>query len=795
MRIREPANIAPLRRGGGIVVLAFALAMVRAIAETPDVVSPLVSYQFPDSPNSPPEHPNVVSPLVSYQYLDWPGDGNFTFEHSPSVSYYFGGDVSLAFGGVVKDTAGQPVSGAHVILSRYNTVFWQGHSAADGSFPTADLPAGNFNVVVIKAGYTSLFQNVPGNEGGPVFLNLTLRSAIELPTLVTVDRAPEETAIRPPELTDPSLPRPLPFKVFSGTSFSSDAPLDPHRMTIVISHGWKSSLSTWAAIMAYQIKSRHALGSNVPNIVGWDWSHRANTTLPPIDEACLQGEAMGRALIQQLGPNYNQRLHFIGHSLGTIVNAYACNHLHATFSREQNNPTIHWNANLTQPHVTLLDEAEVTTVFGQNVATAAAIGWQSAQFKGALLAGSVTAAKDWKSPVPGSAAWVDNYISLVGLQRNDAVNVCLPALVFAYDVKHPKTGLENAHAYAHLWYRNSIGASGSFPQVGFRSSYESALSFPPFGAGLNSGSLWYENLDTSELLDLRLQPNPQPFEANIGLLSYLAVSSGAQVGSVPGSVGQQILNSYEAGIQWVGDRGGTAIHKTGQVTVSVGEKIGNLWDAALDKVSSINPDTLFTGSIAAPTFKLSFTTPWSSPSGKSVRSQDVPSTSPQAWMPLRVPANAGFLAFDFTVTGDPTEDLVVCAINGQNLFTLPARFAPDDSPVSTDFLDISAYAGQEVELYFGLVGGTSSGCTLAIDGIRFVTIPMPKLAATASGENVKLEWPAAAAGWKLQRNSGLAPEDWEDVILPETVEVENGIITLERPKAPYKEFFRLKRAE
>lgn len=141
------------------------------------------------------------------------------------------------------------------------------------------------------------------------------------------------------------------------------------------------------------------------------------------------------------------------------------------------------------------------------------------------------------------------------------------------------------------------------------------------------------------------------------------------------------------------------------------------------------------------------------------------------------------------------EDRIACAINEQNLFTLPARFAPDGSPVSTDFLDVSRYAGQEVELYFGLVGGTSSGCTLAIEGIRFVTVPIPKLAATVVGDQVRLQWPAAATGWVPQHNPGLEPENWQDVPLPETITPVDGVVTFERIRLPTKEFFRLRRVE
>ena len=788
-------NMAAFKRLLGVLLLALSPGHVTAVEA--DTFSKVVSYQFQDSLADPEAQTPIISRVVSYQYFDWPGDENLTFQYAPSVSYYFGGGVSLFLTGSVKDTDGIPVVGAAVILKRQDTVFWQGATALDGGIPSATLPSGNFNVIVIKEGYTSLFQSVSGDAGGPVSLDLTLVPALDLPTLTSVSRSPDATAIRQPSPPDPALARPSSFKVFSGSGFSADAPIYPSRMTIVISHGWNpdggQALASWATTLAYQIYNHHALGGNAPNIIGWDWSERAHTSLPPVDEACYQGEYLGQALHKLLGSGYSQRIHFIGHSLGTIVNAYACDYVHGSFLRDRNNPAIHWDRNLTQPHITLLDEGEVSSVFGQSVVTASAIGWKVAQVKGALIAGTATAIADWKNPIPNSATWTDNYISLVGIQRKDAVNVVLPAMILSYNPGSGFPGLDQVHGYSHLWYQNTIQPTGAAPMVGFGRSFEKALAFPPGGAGLSSGSVWVEDLDTPDLLDLKRDPL---MELNLKLpksLSVLAASpiGAATIGTVD-IIGQGVLDSYEAKINWLGDLGGTAIFKTGQVVAATTEKVGNLWDAAWDKASTINPDTLFTGNISTASLRLLLSTPSQGASMRSPRSSQSP---PQAWFPIQVPDDAAFLVFDFTVTGDPVDDQIVCAINEQNLFTLPARFAPDGSPVSTDSLDISAYAGQQVEVYFGLVGGTSSGCTLAIDGLRFVTIPTPKLAATVVGDQVRLNWPAAAAGWILQRNSGLAPENWEDVTLPEALTTEDGVVTFDRQRSLPSEFFRLRRAE
>ncbi len=159
---------------------------------------------------------------------------------------------------------------------------------------------------------------------------------------------------------------------------------------------------------------------------------------------------------------------------------------------------------------------------------------------------------------------------------------------------------------------------------------------------------------------------------------------------------------------------------------------------------------------------------------------------------MHVPANAGMMAFDFTVTGEPLDDSIACAVNGQNVFTLPAKFAPDGSPVSTDMMDISAYAGQSVELFFGLVGGTSTNCQVAIDGIRFITIPQPKVGIAARGPNVAVKWPAAAIGWVLETSDTLAPNSWLPVTMT-GVTVASGVATIVQPMSGTRRFYRLRR--
>ena len=240
---------------------------------------------------------------------------------------------------------------------------------------------------------------------------------------------------------------------------------------------------------------------------------------------------MGRALHAALGAGYSQHVHFIGHSLGTIVNRIACDFVHGKLpeavDRVSPNVASPWSLVATTPHITLLDEAEIASVFQQSVSTSTELAWKVAGLKGAVVAGVPVAIATWKSPIPQGVTWVDNYISMVGVQRPEAVNVALlkPAFTFANPIA--------AHGYAHEWYRWSVDL-GSFtpaaapPAIGYRLSRDYVAAFPPSGTGKTAGGLWYENLGTTDALDLFNQPDPEDFEANAIVLNAYAVQAGAK---------------------------------------------------------------------------------------------------------------------------------------------------------------------------------------------------------------------------------------------------------------------------
>src|SRR5207245_1155365 len=101
------------------------------------------------------------------------------------------------------------------------------------------------------------------------------------------------------------------------------------RMTVVLTHGFNSDPNAWASNVAALIVSRS--NGVTLNVVAWDWSEVAKALPDPFSTSAFtpgEGRALGQALYQALGPTYNQSVHFIGHSLGTLVNAAAADYLH-----------------------------------------------------------------------------------------------------------------------------------------------------------------------------------------------------------------------------------------------------------------------------------------------------------------------------------------------------------------------------------------------------------------------------------------------------------------------------------
>src|SRR5205085_982683 len=112
----------------------------------------------------------------------------------------------------------------------------------------------------------------------------------------------------------------------------------------------------WAQNFATEMWTK-GLTTNNATIVAWDWSKAANRASPPEGDTPAQGMALGKALFKALGTNYSQPIHFIGHSLGALVNASAANYLNGEHFAQQEIPPTSFRVPI---QITLLDEPEGT---------------------------------------------------------------------------------------------------------------------------------------------------------------------------------------------------------------------------------------------------------------------------------------------------------------------------------------------------------------------------------------------------------------------------------------------------
>jgi hypothetical protein len=134
---------------------------------------------------------------------------------------------------------------------------------------------------------------------------------------------------------------------------------------------------------------------------------------------------------------------------------------------------------------------------------------------------------------------------------------------------------------------------------------------------------------------------------------------------------------------------------------------------------------------------------------------------PMAWLPIQFPSNATAMAFDFTVEGNPMDDVLVCGVGTNNLFSLEAKYIPTNTMSASRLIDVSAWAGTTNELFFGFMGGTSTNATLIIENIRFYSLAQPRLEISTSGTVTLLAWPSTAGGYVVESTPSLTAPVWE----------------------------------
>jgi len=299
-------------------------------------------------------------------------------------------------------------------------------------------------------------------------------------------------------------------------------------------------------------------------------------------------------------------------------------------------------------HVTLLDEAEASSLLGGVEAFFDGLTVRLINLGVPLASPPSGASLGWKSPIPIHSTWADNYISKFGFYHSDAVNVRLDKATFLI------SGAVAQHAYSYQWYGMSV-TNPADCVLGFQRSYEarnanlSAFNFPPSTTDFPAGVLYVQSLVSSDQLALTFQPT---LSQTLGSLANNVVQGVTTTVQVVGSVTATIQSAAQNAAQSVAQ----GFVYVGGVAAQGGQAVVNFFDSAVLQLRL-------------------HSTPPSSPSQMALRRGPQPqgpggdaNSPPMAWLPIQFPSNATVMAFDFTVEGDPMEDVLVCDIGTNTCF-------------------------------------------------------------------------------------------------------------------------------
>lgn len=620
------------------------------------------------------------------------------------------GQISVAkiTGMVTRSDNNQPLNGVSVDALQSGSVAKSTQTSPDGNFILADIAPGVYDVRTTLKDFLAPSQTVTVQVGASTVVNFTMQPKPTAPPVQPTTQAPDQNLVNQ-GLVQGNL------KAFVSGAFISPATVDRGKKTIVLTHGWRDSPSSWPTSMAQAFTD----GVINTNILAWDWNQEAaNPIFPNVYwQTPLQGEILGKALVDALGPNYGQPIHFIGHSLGTLVNAAAINYLHGD-SISQPSSLIDPNNTLVQD--TIFDDAEFQLLNGVPV-----------RLTSLSTAGPTS--------IPRHAAWIDNYYSLVGSYHSEAFNVALCNIQFWQAlISDPacantisRSGMNAVlgadclwdvatawHAYPCVWYRGTtspqstceFGNMWSFERNGIQTPYTIGDAY----VQKPTEECDFEKQASGEVVLACQDEKLRFFGQQIWLATVQTIQGQVQaVNSVAASVIATAVNFVNADI----------VNPIQGATTWALQLI-------LQKPSGQTPMTK-----------------------AGVRPLSATSPSVYAWVPLSIPTNAIGMSFQYCLTGLATNDYFTVGITNRQLLSVASRFVQNGVTNFTGVLDVSSWAGQSVQLFLALNSTNEGTGSITFNSIQFYALAAPALTVTLSGVNVVLSWPISASGFTLESAS------------------------------------------
>ena len=274
-------------------------------------------------------------------------------------------------------------------------------------------------------------------------------------------------------------------------------------------------------------------------------------------------------------------------------------------------------------------------------------------------------------------AHIDNYISAFGTTHK------LPYvanIILDYSQSPTYLGLHNDvlfHGYPLNWYRSTLPQNSTGSGVGYAWAIDNgtAVTFP-----------------TGEYFQQVSAPgNP------LDLSQISSADAAALIATRNNSIQANLLGNTLAATDFV----------TGTID-TVGNVSANLENGTLH---------LILGGLITLTPKLAA-------SDNVATASTTPSPS-YTWVQVHIPSGTQDMSFNFTFNGVDSRDLLFVGINNTQLFALEGAYAQDGVLENSGLLDITAWAGQNVELFVGDTGIASNG-TMAVTNITFESVPEPR---------------------------------------------------------------------
>lgn len=280
----------------------------------------------------------------------------------------------------------------------------------------------------------------------------------------------------------------------------------------------------------------------------------------------------------------------------------------------------------------------------------------------------------WNRSIPntGVAGRIDNYISTVGnIHTEAAANVILQ--------KSPLEDYLNAfHSYPIKWYQETVD-SATPAQAGY--TYSIINSSPAIPA---ENSFFYQTERTTFGPDLALT----------SITKQQADSLITQRNVFFSFSNEGLALTYAKAILLGADLINGAVQIAGHAVLSLEQKI--------------DPNTQLP--IAGLTLELQKHSP------------------SYAWLPITIPIGAQTMQFDLQFSNLSAGDWLSAGINDTLLFALESQYVGDGINGASSLLDVSPWAGQNVDLFFGLnnVDDLNVGGTITVHNIQFqVAAPEP----------------------------------------------------------------------